>query len=103
MKSSDSMIRMVKRMLLGIVVCMAFASCSKRDMDPDRVEVSGTVYEQGITTYQYGTHGISGYALRSSSVPLNDHVGAEVTVVGYKVDGYPVDGGPEFLEVVAIE
>lgn len=39
------------------------------------------------------------YALRSDDVRLGDYVGRRVQVSGSLVDGYPVDGGPEFLEV----
>ena len=68
------------------------------------VEAEGVIQEQGITTYQYGTHvlqsgGRTLYALTSKSVKLGDYVGKQVRVSGTKVPGYPVDGGPEYLDV----
>jgi len=69
----------------------------------NNVEVSGVLEELGITTFQYGTHTIGGYALRSSSVSLDDFVGQSVTVVGTKIAGYPVDGGPEYLDVTEVK
>ncbi|WP_339341950.1 hypothetical protein [uncultured Polaribacter sp.] len=56
-----------------------------------------------MTTYQYGTHTASGYALRSSAVHLDDYVNQNITVFGYKIDGYPVDGGPDYIEVEEIK
>ena len=47
----------------------------------------------------YGTHVISGYALRSDLVILDDFINRNVTITGYKIDGYPVDGGPVYIEV----
>ena len=68
-----------------------------------KIEISGTIQSQGITTYQYGTHTVSGYALRSSSVNLDDYINRNVKVVGHKIDGYPVDGGPEYIDVQEIK
>ena len=49
----------------------------------------------------YGTHIISGYALRSDLVNLDEFINRNVTISksGYKIDGYPVDGGPVYIEV----
>ena len=43
------------------------------------------------------------YALRSSSVNLDDFLNKEVVVRGSFVEGYPVDGGPEYIDVKEIE
>ena len=64
---------------------------------------------QGITTYMYGTHVLTNdlgqtlYALRSKSLVLDDYIGQSVEISGIKVQGYPVDGGPDFLEVSEIK
>ena len=50
----------------------------------------------------YGTHVISGYALRSNTILLDNYINYNVTIVGYKIDGYPVDGGPDYIEVTDI-
>ena len=95
--------KLYKSLLIGIIISFSFISCDKDAINTDNVEITGTIQKQGITTYQYGTHTISGYALRSSSVTLDDYVNQNVTVVGYKIDGYPVDGGPDYIEVEEIK
>ncbi len=63
----------------------------------------GLLEKQTITSYQYGTHTISNkdviYALRSSTINLDTYVNKTVTIKGSKVKGYPVDGGPEYIDV----
>ena len=78
-------------------------SCGKDKDESNNIEISGTIQKQGITTYQYGMHVIDGYALRSSAVNLDDYLNQYVTVEGYKIDGYPVDGGPDFIEVLRVK
>ncbi len=95
--------KVFKLLLVVIIICLSIISCNKDNSDPNPVEVTGTIQKQGITTYQYGTHTISGYALRSSSVTLDNYVNQNVTVVGYKIEGYPVDGGPDYIEVEKIK
>lgn len=89
-------------LFIGIIVCLSTISCDKNDINTD-IEVTGVIQKQGITTYQYGSHTISGYALRSSAVNLDDYINQNVTVVGCKVDGYPVDGGPDYIEVEEVK
>lgn len=95
--------RLLRTTLLGILICLLAISCDKDDINSKRIEIIGTIQKQGITTYQYGTHTISGYALRSSSITLDDYINQNVTVIGYKIDGYPVDGGPDYIEVEEIK
>ena len=95
--------KLFKSLFVGLIICLSFISCDKEDDNPDNIEITGTIQEQGMTTYQYGTHTASGYALRSSAVNLDDYVNQNVTVVGYKIDGYPVDGGPDYIEVEEIK
>jgi hypothetical protein len=95
--------KLFKSLFVVILICLSVISCDKEDGNPDNIEITGTIQEQGITTYQYGTHTVSGYALRSNAVNLDDYVNQNVTVVGYKIDGYPVDGGPDYIEVQEIK
>ena len=109
--------------MLGISVLSLVASCEKNDSRPvcgfgdepvligtdnrdAEITCTGVLYEQGITTYQYGTHGISccgnSYALTSQTINLGDYVGQTVTVTGTLVPGYPVEDGPDYLEVTAV-
>lgn len=79
---------------------------------------SGRLAEAGLTTWQYGTHTLTGvefkdtivrpvksvlFAVKSSSIYLHSYNGKEVVLSGYYVDGYPVDGGPPLIEVVAVK
>jgi hypothetical protein len=86
-----------------LIFSLALISCATENGDKDEMEITGTIQKQGITTYQYGTHTISGFALRSSAVDLDDYINQEVIVIGHKIDGYPVDGGPEFIEVEKVK
>jgi hypothetical protein len=95
-------LKLFRSLFFGILICLSAISCEKDQVDPDRVEITGVVQRQGITVYQYGTHTICGYALRSSSVTLDDYVNQTVTVVGHKIDGYPIDFGPDYIEVEEI-
>ena len=88
---------------LATLTSLFIFSCDKDNPEANNLEISGTIQKQGVTTYQYGTHTISGYALRSSAVNLDDYINQYVTVVGYKIDGYPVDGGPDFIEVLRVK
>lgn len=93
--------RTIKLFFLGIVICTSTASCS--DDDPTFIEVKGTLLKQGITTYQYGTHTISGLALKSDIIELDDYLNQDITIIGCKIEGYPVDGGPDYIEVKRID
>lgn len=63
----------------------------------------GLLEKQTITSYQYGTHIISNkdktYALKSSTINLDTYINQTVTIKGNKIKGYPVDGGPEYIDV----
>ncbi len=73
------------------------------------VTASGTIKQQGISTYLYGTHILADdagkiiYALKSDTIKLEDYVNKKVTIKGDLVAGYPVDGGPAYLDVKAVE
>lgn len=76
----------------------------------DTVHAQGMIQPRGITTYMYGTHiyvDLSGhtlYALQSSVVNLSAYVGKHIVEVsGSLVPGYPIDGGPPFLEVNKVQ
>ena len=97
--------------ILLILVSIIFIACNKDqtenlpsvhnpcDIISGLCEITGTLQKQGITYYMYGTHVISGYALRSDLVSLDDFIDRNVTITGHKINGYPVDGGPVYIEV----
>ncbi|QED38597.1 hypothetical protein FK178_13100 [Antarcticibacterium arcticum] len=74
---------------------------------PNKIEVEGKIEAIGMTSWQYGTHTLTNddtfYALRSEKIDLQQYEGKTVKVTATKVEGYPVDGGPEFLEVYSIK
>lgn len=90
------------KVLMVFSLCLTFMACDQ-EKDDMRIEATGTIQKQGITTYQYGTHVISGYALRSSTIDLDEYVDSSVTVVGHLIEGYPVEGGPDYLEVEEVK
>lgn len=103
---------------LSVVVVFGFAGCgdvsssdASNGIAPITTSITavGTLRKQGATPYQYGTHvlkddaGNTLYALRSSSVLLNDYVDTKVIVKGDPVLGYPLDSGPDYIDVRLIE
>ncbi len=88
-----------KFILFNFLICISIISCNKKN----NIKITGTIYKQGITTYQYGTHVIKNYALRSNSIDLDLYIDSVITVVGKKIDGYPVERGPEYIEVKKIK
>ena len=67
------------------------------------MKTTGLIQKQGITTYMYGTHTITDYALKSNSINLDNYIDENVSIIGEKIDGYPVDGGPDYIEVKKIK
>lgn len=92
-----------------LLICFLAAGCKKGTKETGDVNVTltGIVKVQSFTTYQYGTHTITNidqfYALKSSTVSLDDYKDKSVTLTGRKIKGYPVDGGPEYLNVISIK
>ena len=95
----------MKKLLVLFSIVAIILSCKtlKTGANTDTVTVNGKVTELGMSTFQYGTHLISAddktYALKSSTIKLADFVDKSVTLKGKKVAGYPVDGGPDLIEV----
>lgn len=89
----------------GVILILFSAACNK--IPETGIEITGVVEEQGITSYQYGTHTLTNdenyFAIKSDSLDLDAYLNMEVTVRAYKIEGYPVDGGPEYLNVVEIK
>jgi len=89
----------------AVTLILITATCNKSQMD-NSLEVTGTIEAIQMTSWQYGTHTISNdtifYALRSEKSNLEPFEGKTVTITAVKIEGYPVDGGPEFLEVTSV-
>ncbi|WP_293783070.1 hypothetical protein [uncultured Pedobacter sp.] len=96
--------------ILGLALFIAVISgCSsiKDTKDTTSVTASGTIQKLGMSTFQYGTHllkaGNKTYALKSATVNLDTYLDKKVTVKGKKVEGYPIDGGPELVDVTLVK
>lgn len=87
---------------------------------PDTLDqiYTGIISKPESTTYQYGTHVLNGYildgnpasennlcnyALKSSRLDLDKLIGKKVICIVKKIKGYPIDFGPEFLDVEHVE
>lgn len=95
--------------ILTVVIVLPVVGFGANPSRPGEVTASGIIKKQGITTYMYGTHvlldekGKTLYALRSDNIDLNKYINRKVTVKGYLVTGYPIDSGPNYLNVKFIE
>ncbi len=92
-------------LLLTILFCACNNKIKSADDYPFIFE--GMIEKSGITSYMYGTHTISNngemYALKSSNRSLDSFVNRVVVIKGSKMASYPVDAGPEYIDVAVIE
>ena len=93
--------------LLTFVAIIAGCSSIKNNTNMNLITLTGKVEQLGMTTFQYGTHLIKAenktYALKSTKVNLNNYVDKSVTLKGTKVAGYPLENGPELIEVTEVQ
>ena len=93
-------------LLTGIILAFFTATCNTGN-NSSQLEVTGTIQEQGMTSYQYGTHTLTNketfYAIKSDDVDLNDYLNQKVTVTAEKIEGYPIEGGPDYLRVLEVK
>jgi|SRR6266478_7397042 len=91
---------------------MLFIEVNGNDIGGEKnmVEAKGIISRPDATTYMYGTHALVeagseriSYALSSKKINLDKYVGRYVHVSGSQVPGYPVDGGPPYLEVFKVD
>lgn len=72
------------------------------------VSAAGTLLPQGATSYQYGMfilvdeNGKTIYALKSDTLQLLNYTGKKVSLNGMLIEGYPLEGGPPYLNVTAL-
>lgn len=99
----------MKKILILSLFVAAISGCSsmKNGGDVTTVTASGTIEKLGMTTFQYGTHLLKAdnktYALKSANINLDTYLDKKVTIKGRKVAGYPLDGGPELVEVTLVK
>lgn len=85
-----------------LLIIISF-SCNNNLNDTESTKVTGIIKELGITSFQYGTHTIGDYAIKSDIINLQDFVNKNVTIYGKKADGYPIDGGPILIIVSKVD
>ena len=106
---ADRMYVKVLAIILTVAIMLPFAGFGENPSKAGEVTATGFIKKQGITTYMYGTHvlldekGQTLYALRSDNIDLNKYINRKVTVKGYLVKSYPIDSGPNYLNVKFIE
>ncbi len=91
--------------VLSLIVIFCLNSCKKEKTQ--QFEVTGIIQIRGVATYQYGTHTISNnsafYALKSDNYKLDNYVNQTITIIGETISGYPLNGGPYFLNVIEVK
>lgn len=100
----------MKKLLILLAMGITFAGCSTAKSgsgNTNLIELTGKIEKLGMSTFQYGSHTIQAngktYALKSTKVNLDEYSDKEVILKGTKVAGYPVDNGPELLEVASLK
>lgn len=98
--------------------CIECAEESTETPQPQKAMWSGVLTKADVTSYQYGTHQLKGtaldgnpdnvgkeilFAIKSDNINLDEWIGKNIIITGTKVEGYPVENGPEFINVTAIE
>lgn len=99
---------MKKLIILSLFVAVVSGCTSFKDSNTTKhVTATGTIQKLGMTTYQYGTHTLKAenktYALKASGINLDLYLDRKVTIKGKKVAGYPLEGGPELVDVTLIK
>ena len=104
----------MKNIFLILVLSTAFIACEKDQAknlpaahDPCDIisglcEITGTIQKQGVTSYQYGTHVISGHALRSNLVILEDFINRDVTIIGLRLKDIHLMEGQYILKLLIL-
>lgn len=82
------------------------ATCNTGRSNGSTMKFTGEIEAIGMSSWQYGTHTLTNentfYALKSEKIDLSKYEGKTVTVSAVKIEGYPLEGGPEFLNVVQV-
>ncbi len=100
----------MKKILMLMLVIVALSSCGSIMNAADNgktITLTGRVEKLGLTPFRYGSHSIKMrgqvYSIKSSSINLDNYLDRQVIIKGNKVPGYPLEGGPELIEVTDIK
>ena len=94
--------------LMMIFTALILSSCDLLESE-ESASAAGKLSKLDGSPWMYGTHIISDnesyakYALKSSKINLDNYDGKTVIVFGTKVKGYPVDSGPDYMEVTRVQ
>ncbi|WP_421943046.1 hypothetical protein [Pedobacter sp.] len=94
-------------LILSLAIVVLSGCTSMKDSNTaTRVTATGTIQKLGMSTFQYGTHILKTadktYALKST-FSLDPYLDKTVTIKGKKVSGYPLEGGPELVDVTLVK
>ena len=98
----------MKLVLFLLVFSLFFFACDSSVDSAEKQNQIGVIHKIETSTWMYGTHTLNNsdgkpiYALTSSTIDLNNFENKEVRIFGNLIDGYPVDGGPQYLNVTSI-
>ena len=101
----------MKKLLFLILTCIALTACSSTDAierESHSFNYAGVIEPIEMSIWQYGTHTLTTnggdlYAVKSDTIDLNEYNNKSVQVEGEVIEGYPVDSGPEFLDIKSIQ
>lgn len=98
----------MKLTLFLLAFSLFFFACDSSVDSVEKQNQIGVIHKIEASTWMYGTHTLNDasgkpiYALTSSTIDLNKFENKEVRISGNLIDGYPVDGGPKYLNVTGI-
>lgn len=82
-------------------------ACGSSNHNNEPKEYKGTIEATGITAYQYGSHRLitdtETFALKSDNIDLSQYEGQKVIIKAKKIEGYPIDTGPVYLNVNSVK
>lgn len=92
----------------GFLLTACSSLGNKKNKEVYNYNYAGTLAPLEVSIWQYGTHTLTTedgefYALKSDAIDLNDFNDQPVLLLGDKIEGYPVDSGPEFLDVKKVQ
>lgn len=98
----------MKHSFFLLILAFILISCNN-SVDPESSVIpTGTVHKLRASTWMYGTHTLNDlngsllYSLKSSTVDLDLYDNKQVEILGNLIPGYPVDGGPKYLNVISV-
>ena len=98
----------IKVILFGVFLAASCWSCTPKVTGSQQIAsqekaLTGTLEKLEETVWQYGSHMISNYAVKSESIDLDAYLEKRVRLTVEEIDGYPVDFGPRFFEVTEVK